>query len=61
MPGNEVAVRIARVARADMPEGVDDALVGEDAVGARQLDAQLGKGIGHGVFLLVSEMKANSE
>ena len=61
MPGDEVAVRIARVARADMPEGVDDAFVGEDAVGARQLDAQFGEWIGHGVWSSwgeVGEMKA---
>ncbi len=43
MPGDEIALRIVGMAHADMPEGVDDALIGEDAVGARQFDAQLGE------------------
>jgi len=32
---------------ADVPEGVDDAFVGDDAVGKRKLGASILKSIGH--------------
>jgi hypothetical protein len=41
------------VAGADVPEGIDDAFVGENAVGDSELVAQVGEWIGHGVSLLL--------
>ena len=35
------------MAHADMPEGVDDAFVGDDAVGKREFGADFLKRIGH--------------
>ena len=48
MPGDEIAVGVLRIAGADVPERVDDALVGENAVGDGELVAQFGELIGHG-------------
>jgi hypothetical protein len=48
MPRNEVAMRVLRVARADVSERIDDALVGEDAVGDGDLVTQFGELIRHG-------------
>jgi hypothetical protein len=33
---------------ADMPEGIEHAFIGEDAIGSRQFSADLGERIGHG-------------
>ena len=60
MPRDEVAVRILRVARADVPERIDDALIGEDAVGDGELVTQFGELIRHGCFLGFCET-ANGE
>ena len=43
----EIAVRIGRVAQADMAETVEHALMGDDAIGKRELVAGFGKRIGH--------------
>jgi hypothetical protein len=37
------------MAHADMPEGIEHALIGKNAVGDRQFLAGLGERIGHGV------------
>ena len=39
------------MAHADMPEGVDHALIGDNAVGERELEAGFDKIGGHGCFL----------
>src|SRR5262249_61871316 len=51
VPGNEEATGIGRVAHADMAERVDDALMGEDAVGERKLLADGGQAVGHWTLL----------
>src|SRR6185312_2089142 len=51
MPGNEKAIGIGRVAHADVAEGIDDALMREDAVGERKLLAKGGKVVGHRMLL----------
>jgi hypothetical protein len=48
VPRDEIAVRILRVADADVSERVDDAFVGENAVGDGELVAQLGEWVRHG-------------
>ena len=47
----QIGVRVVGMAHADMAEGVDDAFVGDDAVGERELGADFCKLIGHGRFL----------
>jgi hypothetical protein len=47
----QVAARIVGMAHADMPEGVDDAFVGDHAVGKREFGARVFKRIGHCGFL----------
>ncbi len=46
-PGQQVAAGIARMAHADMAEGVEHALVSEDTVGERQFLHQVGDLVGH--------------
>ena len=41
-PRDDVPVGMVRVSDADVAEGVDDALVGQDAVGEHQVSQQLG-------------------
>ena len=50
MARNKVAVRICRVAGADMAERVGDAFIGEDAVGDRGARGQFGMDIDISVF-----------
>src|SRR5262249_34983659 len=50
MPRDEIAVRILRIADADVSERIDNAFVGENAVGNGQFVAQFGEGVGHGWF-----------
>ena len=51
VPGFEKAIGIGGVAHADLAEGIDDALMREDAVGERKLLAKGGKVVGHGMLL----------
>src|SRR5664280_1599344 len=43
----QIAARMVGMAHADVPEGVDDALIGDHAVGERKLGAGFGQFIGH--------------
>jgi hypothetical protein len=47
MARDEIAIRILRTAHADMPECINDAFIGKDAIGDRELMSQRSKGIGH--------------
>jgi len=47
----QIPVGVARHAHADMAEGVDHTLVGDDAVGERELAAGFGEIVGHWYFL----------
>src|SRR5262249_36540921 len=44
----QIALGIARMAQADMPEGIEHALVGEHTARERKLIAGIVEGIGHG-------------
>jgi hypothetical protein len=53
VPRNEIAARILRVAGTDMPECIDDAFVGKNAVGDGELVAQGGEWVRHRGSLLL--------
>src|SRR2546423_258628 len=48
----KIALRIVRMAHADMAEGIEDALVGDDTVGGREIAAQVGESGGQWRFLV---------
>src|SRR5207253_9992752 len=51
MPRNEIPVGIFRVSYADVPKRIDDAFVGENAVGDGEFMAQSGECVGNGFGL----------
>ena len=53
VPRDEIAVRILGIADADVSERVDNAFIGENAVGDGQFVAQFGESVGHGWVLSV--------
>src|SRR5262249_22223523 len=55
MPRNKIATWIVGIAHADVPKRIDDAFVGEDAVGNGELVAQFGECVGHGFGLSVRD------
>src|SRR5215470_13388136 len=60
-PRQEVPTWVVGMANAHMPEGVDHALMGENAVGNGKLVAQVGEFVGHGTFLVVRMRAAPAE
>jgi hypothetical protein len=46
----EVALRVSRMAHADVAEGIQEAFVGDDPVGGRKVAAQVCESVRHGHF-----------
>ena len=56
----KIALRIVRIAHADVAEGIENAFVGDDAVRGREIAAQVFQGVGHfGRSLRVASLRAS--
>src|SRR5262245_17834033 len=60
MPRNEIAIGILRISDADVAERVDDALIGENAVGDGEFMAQFGRSVRHSLILRAGTIRSTA-